>query len=69
MSARSKIKVGCLTFLSFFALVAVVISLFGAGVISRTQGFLMVVMLFGMYVGFGILIASYRLVTKLDDDK
>jgi hypothetical protein len=68
MPARSKIKVGCLTVLSFVALVAGVIYLFGAGIISRTQGFLMVVMFFGMYVGFGILIASYRFVSKLEDD-
>lgn len=68
MPARSKIKVGCLTLLSFVGLVGIVIYLFGAGVLTRTQGFLMVVMLFGMYVGFGILIVSYRFVTKLDDD-
>jgi hypothetical protein len=68
MSSRSKIKVGCLTLLSFIGLVAIVIYLFGTGIITRTQGFLMVVMFFGMYVGFGILIVSYRFVNKLDDD-
>ena len=61
-------KVGCLTLLSFIGLVAIVIYLFGTGIITRTQGFLMVVMFFGMYVGFGILIVSYRFVNKLDDD-
>jgi len=68
MLSRSKIKVGCLTLLSFIGLVAIVIYLFGTGIITRTQGFLMVVMFFGMYVGFGILIVSYRFVNKLDDD-
>jgi len=68
MLSRSKIKVGCLTLLSFIGLVAIVIYLFGTGIITRTQGFLMVVMFFGMYVGFGVLIVSYRFVTKLDDE-
>ncbi|MDC0213792.1 hypothetical protein OAL14_03180 [Gammaproteobacteria bacterium] len=65
---KGKLKTGCLTALSFVALVGLVIYLFGTGVVSRTEGFLMVIMLFGMYVGFGILIASYRFVTKLEDD-
>ena len=65
---KGKLKIGCLTGLSFVALVGLVIYLFGTGVISRTEGFLMVIMLFGMYVGFGILIVSYRFIMKLDDD-
>ena len=65
---KGKLKIGCLTAFSFVALVGLVIYLFGTGVVSRTEGFLMVIMLFGMYVGFGILIASYRFVTKLEDD-
>ena len=68
MPMKGKLKTGCLTALSFVALVGLVIYLFGTGVVSRTEGFLMVIMLFGMYVGFGILIASYRFVTKLEDD-
>ena len=68
MAIQSKWKIGCLVALSFLALVALVVVLFGNGVVSRTQGFLMIIMLFGMYVGFGILIASYRFVSKLDDD-
>lgn len=63
-----KFKVGCLTGISFLVLVAFTIYLFGSGFISRTQGFLMVIMLFGMYVGFGVLIVSYRFIMKLDDD-
>ena len=68
MPMKGKLKIGCLIALSFVALVGLVIYLFGTGVVSRTEGFLMVIMLFGMYVGFGILIASYRFVTKLEDD-
>ena len=63
-----KFKIGCLTALSFLSLVAITIYLFGSGFISRTQGFLMVIMFFGMYVGFGILIISYRFIMKLDDE-
>jgi len=68
MPMKGKLKIGCLTALSFVALVGLVIYLFGTGVVSRTEGFLMVIMLFGMYVGFGILIVSYRFIMKLDDD-
>ena len=68
MAIRKKLKVGCLAGISFLVLVAITIYLFGSGFISRTQGFLMVIMLFGMYVGFGVLIISYRFIMKLDDD-
>lgn len=68
MPMKGKLKIGCLTALSFVALVGFIIYLFGTGVVSRTEGFLMVIMLFGMYVGFGILIVSYRFVTNLEDD-
>ena len=68
MAIGKKLKVGCLTGISFLVLVAITISLFGSGFISRTQGFLMIIMLFGMYVGFGVLIVSYRFIMKLDDD-
>jgi hypothetical protein len=65
---KKKWKIGCLTILSFLALVGLTIYLFGAGIVSRTEAFLMVVMFFGMYIGFGILVASYRFVSKLDLD-
>jgi ABC-type maltose transport system permease subunit len=68
MAIKGKLKVGCLTLLSFLLVVALIIYAFGSGFISRTEGFLMAIMLLGMYVGFGVLIVSYRFVTKLDDD-
>ena len=68
MAIKGKLKVGCLTLLSFLLLVALIIYAFGSGFISRTEGFLMAIMLLGMYVGFGVLIVSYRFVTKLDDE-
>tara|TARA_B100001250_G_C19248019_1_gene549439 strand:+ start:189 stop:407 length:219 start_codon:yes stop_codon:yes gene_type:complete len=68
MAIKGKLKVGCLTLLSFLLIVALIIYAFGSGFISRTEGFLMAIMLLGMYVGFGVLIVSYRFVTKLDDE-
>jgi|TARA_X000001036_G_C19928481_1_gene500662 ABC-type maltose transport system permease subunit len=68
MAIKGKLKVGCLTLLSFLLVVALIIYAFGSGFISRTEGFLMAIMLLGMYVGFGVLIVSYRFVTKLDDE-
>ena len=68
MAIKGKLKAGCLTLLSFLLVVALIIYAFGSGFISRTEGFLMAIMLLGMYVGFGVLIVSYRFVTKLDDE-
>ena len=68
MAIKGKLKVGCLTLLSFLLVVALIIYAFGSGFISRTEGFLMAIMLLGMYVGFGVLIVSYRFVTKLDNE-
>jgi hypothetical protein len=39
-----------------------------AGHLPMAIGRLMVVALFGLYVGFGALIAVYRLIAKLDGD-
>ena len=50
----------------FFALVGAIVFFRMTGVISVEMGLLMLVTLVGMYVGFGILIAVYRLVRKLE---
>ena len=50
---------------SFLLLVSGVATLLGFGILTPAQAGLMMVALFGMYVGFGILIATYRLVAKL----
>ena len=47
-----------------FALLIVALAV--NGVVTPQQGLLMLVALFGMYIGFGILIAVYRLVAKLE---
>jgi len=51
---------------SFAGLVATIIFLSRAKVISFEMAMLMLVALVGMYLGFGILIAVYRLIGKLD---
>ena len=50
----------------FTCLVAGVFILVRSGVVKPEVGLLMLISLLGMYVGFGILIAVYRLVLKLN---
>ena len=51
---------------SFTGLVGVIIFLSEAKIISFEMAMLMLVALLGMYLGFGVLIAVYRLVGKLE---
>ena len=51
---------------SFAALVGAIILLFEMKIISFEMAKLMLVALLAMYVGFGILIAIYRLIARLD---
>jgi len=51
---------------SFIGLVATIIFLSEMKIISFPISKLMLVALLGMYVGFGILIAIYRLIRKMD---
>ena len=51
---------------SFIGLVGTIIFLSEAKIISFEMAILMLVALLGMYVGFGILIAVYRLIGKLE---
>lgn len=51
---------------SFTGLVATIILLWKAKIVSLEMAKLMFVALLGMYVGFGILIAIYRLISKLE---
>ena len=52
--------------ISFAGLVGMIIFLSEAKIISFEMAILMLVALLGMYLGFGILIAVYRLITKLE---
>jgi hypothetical protein len=51
---------------SFAGLAGTIIFLSEAKIISFELALLMLVALLGLYVGFGILIAVYRLISKLD---
>ncbi len=51
---------------SFVGLVAVIIFLLVNKIVSFALAMLMLVALFGLYIGFGILIAVYRLIGKLE---
>jgi hypothetical protein len=50
---------------SFIALAGTIVFLSEAKIISFEMAKLMLVALFGMYLGFGVLIAVYRLVAKM----
>jgi len=51
---------------SFVGLVGVIIFLLANKIVSFALAMLMLVALFGLYVGFGILIAVYRFINKLE---
>jgi len=51
---------------SFICLVGTIILLFAARIISIEMAKLMLVALVALYVGFGFLIAVYRLISKLE---
>lgn len=59
------IAVACVA-ASFVGLVGMIIFLLVNKIVSSTMALLMLVALFGLYFGFGILIAVYRFVGKLD---
>jgi hypothetical protein len=51
---------------SFVGLVGVIIILLVNKIVSFAMAMLMLVALFGLFVGFGILIAIYRFIDKLE---
>jgi hypothetical protein len=51
---------------SFIGLVGAIIFLLEAKIISFEMAILMLVGLLAMYVGFGVLVAVYRLIDKLE---
>jgi len=51
---------------SFIALVAAIVLLWGAKAISFEMAMLMLVALLGLYVGLGLLVFVYRLVSKME---
>lgn len=65
MPKNRTLKVVVSIAVSFIVLAGTIIFLLQAGKISLEMAMLMLVGLLGMYLGFGILIAVYRLVGKL----
>jgi hypothetical protein len=51
---------------SFIALAVTIMLLSDMGVVTFQMALLMLVALFGLYLGFGILIAVYRFISKLE---
>ena len=66
MPRNRTLKVVAGIVLSFAGLAGTIIVLSAAKIISFGVAILMLVALVGMYVGFGILIAVYRLISKLE---
>jgi len=66
MPRNRTLKVVAGIVVSFTGLVATIILLSETKIISFEMAMLMLAALFGMYIGFGILIAVYRLVDKLE---
>jgi hypothetical protein len=66
MPRNRALKVVAGIVISFTGLAGTIMFLWAAKIISSGVAILMLVALVGMYVGFGILIAAYRLISKLE---
>ena len=66
MPTRRNIRVFAAIVISFVALASTIVVLAGVQIIGAVMAKLMLVALLGMYVGFGVLIAVYRLIGKLE---
>ena len=66
MPVSKKLKTAALVIFSYLSIVVLIFYCALAEIISLQQAGLMLVAEFGLYVGFGILIAVYRMISKLD---
>ena len=66
MSRLKKLKTASLVVGSFLGFFAVIYFLAQRQILTPQQAGLMAVALFGMYLGFGVLILVYRLMDKLE---
>jgi len=66
MLKKKTLKVVAAVAGSFLGFVVTIILLSRARIITVPMAMLMLVALFGLYLGFGILIAIYRFIGKLD---
>jgi len=63
---RKKLKIAAAISLSFTGIVVLIMALLIKGVITFQLALLMLVALLGLYFGFGVLIAIYRFVSRLE---
>lgn len=66
MASKKTLAVVLGSVVSFLGLIVVIVMLLANRVVTVQMATLMLIGLLGLYVGFGILIAIYRLVAKLD---
>lgn len=66
MAEARKLKIVAAVVASFCALIVVVLALMLKQVITFQMALLMLVALLGLYIGFGILIAVYRFIGRLE---
>ncbi len=66
MAVNRTLKIVAGIVVSFTGLAGTIIFLSAAQIISFTMAMLMLVALVGLYFGFGVLIAVYRLISKLE---
>jgi hypothetical protein len=66
MAVNRTLKIVAGIVVSFTGLAGTIIFLSATKIISFTMAMLMLVALVGLYLGFGVLIAVYRLISKLE---
>lgn len=66
MTDTRKLRIVAAVVASFSALIVIVLALMIARVITFQMALLMLVALFGLYFGFGVLIAVYRFISRLE---
>jgi len=65
-SNNRALKIAAAFSVLFFGLIALILYLAVEKVVTPQMAMLMFVALFGLYVGFGVLIGVYRFMSKLD---
>lgn len=66
MPSSQKLKVAAAVSASLTVLIALILILLAKHIITYQMALLMFVGLLGLYVGFGVLIAVYRFISRLD---
>jgi hypothetical protein len=63
---RRKLRIAAAIAISFCILIALIVTLLIQHVITYQMALLSLVALFGLYCGFGVLLAIYRFVSRLE---